>query len=106
MCKGKGRSARPEEWSSPLPIALDHEPREGPQTIGRITELIHCRQSFGELPVGLAAALLDPQQARIGVLALVGVFTRALAELLGRGGDVEQVVHDLERQADVPAEAS
>ncbi len=64
-------------------------------------EGIQCRS---ELAGGFLSAWLHANQAGVRVFAPAGVLVGCLAQLLGGAGNVEDVIHNLERQTQVPAE--
>ena len=58
----------------------------------------------GEGCPGPRAAAFEAEEDGVGVLAFGGVLSGGFAHLLGGGGFVEDVVHDLEGEAQVLAE--
>src|SRR5581483_3571603 len=94
--KAKGLSA--------LHRSLDDKRGERAKCSGAGSEEVQRAQRGGELSVRLPAAPLDAEQGRIGVLPFAGVFPRGFSELLGGGRNVQQIVYNLEGQAQVPAE--
>src|SRR5437763_6839333 len=89
-----------------LVIPLHDESRQDAQVLGGRAEWVERRQGGIELLVRLHARAFEAKQGGVGVLASVGVFASLLAELFGGRGEVEQVVDDLERQPQVPAECA
>src|SRR6186713_3400129 len=86
-----------------LGLSLEDEPRESAQRLGRRAEGRESVEGLADQPAGLGLRGLDAVNGGIGGLLLRLVLPRRLAELLRRAGDVENVVHDLEGEAEIAA---
>src|SRR5207248_4186959 len=69
----------------------------------RTADPISDRDGPSEEPPRLGPCIFDAHQRRIGELSLGDVLARGLAELLGAGLEVEQIVDDLKGDADALA---
>ena len=76
---------------------------DGAEAIGAGIEVGESSEGGIDLFFGFGAAGMQAQEFWVGIFAAVGVFVCGFAELLGGGRDVEEVVDDLERQAQMGA---
>ena len=85
-------------------LPLDDEFGERFQPLGGCPERTQSGQRGIQLLAGFGLAGFQTEQAWIGVFSLALIFVRCFAHLLGRGGDVENVIDDLKREPQMPAE--
>ena len=75
-------------------------PRQPLQIRRQATNGFHCTTGLGHQRFRPASRLGDPHHERIGALGERDVLPRGLSELVARRGDVENIVRNLERQAE------
>ena len=89
-----------------LPVALQEELGQGFEGGGAAFEPIQGRERPTSQARRDASRFLQSNQSRVSRLLCLGVLTGGLAQLLAGLGDVQDVIDDLEGQADIVAEIS
>src|SRR5688500_18407214 len=79
---------------------LDDMPREPLQIWRQATNGFHCTTGLCHQRFRPASRLGDPHHEGIGALGERHVLPRGLSELVARRGDVENIIRNLERQAE------
>lgn len=77
--------------------------RQGPERLGGFGQRREGVDGIGEQSLGFLAGLFFSYDGGISKFACSGVLAGAFSHLLGAGGNIEQVVGDLEGQAEFEA---
>ena len=83
--------------------AVEQGQRELPQGVGPLVEGFQGRNGFPGQGLLELFGVFDADHRRVGALGGFDVLAGRLAELFARGTDVEDVIGDLEPQADLQA---